>query len=307
MPNVFQPGEYMIGLGEVLWDMLPEGKKLGGAPANFAYHTAQVGVNSCVVSAIGDDKLGNEIVEMLEEKGMHYILETVPYPTGTVQVTLDDNGVPTYEIKEGVAWDNIPLTPALLQLAAKTRAVSFGSLGQRSAVSRETMNQFMDAMAQAGGDRYFIFDINLRQNFYTPEIIYDSMDRCNVMKINDEELVTISRIFGWPGIDLKDKCWILLGRYNLDMLVLTCGINGSYVFHHGNVSFMPTPVVEIVDTVGAGDTFSAVLMGCYLQGASIEDAHRNAVDCAAFVCTQPGAMPEMPPQLKAQIAASLPH
>lgn len=305
MPNVFEPGDYMVGLGEILWDMLPDGKKLGGAPANFAYHAGQAGVNACAVSAIGDDKLGTEIIDTLDARGMQYVLETAPYPTGTVQVTLDERGIPTYNIRQGVAWDNIPLTPRLLDLAAKTRAVSFGSLAQRSPVSKTTMNKFMDAMRDAGGKRYYIFDINLRQNFYTQETLCESLERCNIMKINDEEMVTISRIFSWPGIDLKDKCWLLLGKYNLDLLVLTCGINGSYVFAPGQLSFLPTPVVEVVDTVGAGDSFSAIFMASYLQGASIEDAHQNAVNCSAYVCTQPGAMPELPATLKEQIEASI--
>lgn len=304
MSNMFQPGEIITSLGEVLWDMLPDGKKVGGAPANFAYHCSQAGLESCTVSAIGHDKLGEELKEQFDEKKLNYILEVVDYPTGTVGVTLDERGVPVYDIKSGVAWDNVPLTPKIRALAKKTRAVCFGSLAQRSHVSRQTFTSFMDIMAQQEGPHYFIFDINLRQQFYTQEVICSSLERCNVLKINDEEMVIISRMFGWPGIDLKDKCWLLLGKYDLDILALTCGVNGSYVFTHGNISFLPTPQVDVVDTVGAGDSFSAVFMASYLQGATIQAAHHNAVEASAYVCTQPGAMPEMPEKLKEQIRNS---
>ena len=156
----------IVGMGEALWDVLPEGKKIGGAPANFAYHVSQFGFNSRVVSAVGDDKLGNEILENFSEKNLNFMIEKVPYPTGTVQVELDAEGVPCYDIKEGVAWDNIPFTPALEELAKQTRAVCFGSLAQRSVVSRETINKFLEAMPDDGG-QLRIFDINLRQSFYT--------------------------------------------------------------------------------------------------------------------------------------------
>ena len=227
---------FVVGMGEALWDVLPEGKKIGGAPANFAYHVSQFGLNSCVVSAVGDDKLGMEILDNFREKKLNCMIETVPYPTGTVQVELDAEGVPCYDIKEGVAWDNIPYTPALEGLARQTRSVCFGSLAQRSVVSRETINRFLSAMPDGEG-QYKIFDVNLRQGFYTKEILCNSMRQCNILKINDEELVTISRMFGYPGIDLQDKCWILLAKYNLKMLILTCGVNGSYVFTPGEVSF----------------------------------------------------------------------
>lgn len=286
----------VVGMGEALWDVLPEGKKLGGAPANFAYHVSQFGLGSRVVSAVGDDKLGHEILNNFREKGLDCLIETVPYPTGTVQVTLDDAGVPCYDIKEGVAWDNIPYTLALDSLARETRAVCFGSLAQRSVVSRETINRFLDTMPD-GESQLKIFDINLRQNFYTKEVLCQSMQRCNVLKINDEELVTISRMFGYPGIDLQDKCWILLGKYDLKMLILTCGVNGSYVFTPGRVYFQETPHVEVADTVGAGDSFTAAFVSGILKGMPVEDAHRLAVCASAYVCTQQGAMPVLPREL----------
>ena len=283
-------------MGEALWDVLPEGKKIGGAPANFAYHVSQFGLTSCVVSAVGPDALGKEIQENLTSKGLNHLIAEVPYPTGTVQVEINQAGVPQYEIKENVAWDNIPYTSQLESLAKRTQAVCFGSLAQRNVVSRETINRFLDAMPQTE-DSLIVFDVNLRQGFYNKEILCNSMKRCNILKINDEELVTVSRMFGYPGIDLQDKCWILLGKYNLKMLILTCGINGSYVFTPGNVSFQPTPKVDVADTVGAGDSFTAAFIASVLKGKSVAEAHSIAVRTSAFVCTKDGAMPVLPSDL----------
>lgn len=290
----------IVGMGEALWDVLPEGKKIGGAPANFAYHVSQFGFDSRVVSAVGNDKLGDEILQVFDGKQLKYQLPKVNYPTGTVQVALDNQGVPCYDIKENVAWDNIPFTDELKRLALSTRAVCFGSLAQRNEVSRTTINRFLDTMPDMEG-QLKIFDINLRQGFYTKEIIRESCRRCNVLKINDEELVVISRLFGYPGIDLQDKCWILLAKYNLRMLILTCGTNGSYVFTPGVISYQETPKVPVADTVGAGDSFTATFTASLLKGKSIPEAHKLAVEVSAYVCTQSGAMPVLPETLKERL------
>ena len=268
---------YVIGLGEALWDVLPEGKKLGGAPANFAYHAGQFlgQANTMAISALGEDT-------------------RVPYPTGTVQVQLDEQGIPTYDIRENVAWDNIPFTPEIEEVARNCRAVCFGSLAQRNVVSRENIHRFLDATPE---DCVKIFDINLRQNFYTKEVIQESMRRCNILKINDEELVIIGRMFGYPGLDIENKCWLILGKYDLDMLVLTCGTNGSYVFTPGQMSFQETPKVEVADTVGAGDSFTGSFCAAILNGKPVAEAHKLAVKVSAFVCTQNGAMPTIPASL----------
>lgn len=283
----------VIGIGEALFDVLPEGKKLGGAPANFAYHVSQFGLNSCAVSAMGDDELGKELEKELNDHHLNYQIDKVAYPTGTVQVSLDANGIPCYDIKEGAAWDNIPYTPALEELAKNCTAACFGSLAQRNEVSRNTIYRFLDHMPKEEGILK-IFDINLRQGFYNKEIITESIKRCNILKINDEELITVSRIFGYPGIDLENKCWLLLGKYNLKMLILTCGVNGSYVFTPGEVSFIETPKVEVADTVGAGDSFTGAFVASILKGKSVREAHKLAVKVSAFVCTQNGAMPVLP-------------
>ena len=262
---------YIVGLGEALWDVLPEGKKLGGAPANFAYHAGQfVGQkNTIAVSALGEDRLAEETTESLREHGLNYLMPRVPYPTGTVQVELDEQGIPTYDIKEG-------------------------SLAKRNVVSRENIQKFLDATPK---DCVKIFDITLRQNFYSKEVIQESMRRCNILKINDEELVLIGRMFGYPGLDIENKCWLILGKYNLDMLVLTCGTNGSYVFTPGQMSFQETPKVEVADTVGAGDSFTGSFCAAILSGKPVAEAHKLAVEVSAFVCTQNGAMPKLPEEL----------
>lgn len=289
----------IIGLGEALWDMLPEGKKLGGAPANFAYHAGQFGLDTLAVSALGEDKLAEETIEALEQNGLKYLMPRVPYATGTVQVTLTGEGIPTYEIKENVAWDNIPFTDEIKEAARNCRAVCFGSLAQRNIVSRQTIQQFLDATPD---DCIKICDINLRQQFYSKEILEESFKRCDILKINDEELVIVGRMFGYDNLDESAVCEQMVKEYNLQMLVLTCGTNGSHVFtSDGKHSFQPTPKVEVADTVGAGDSFTGSFCAAILNGKPVEEAHRIAVEVSAYVCTQNGAMPKYPAELVAKV------
>lgn len=282
--------KYCVGLGEILFDVLPTGSQLGGAPANFAYHAGQHGLHSVAVSAVGSDLLGDEALRLLDEKHLKYVMPRVDFPTGTVQVELDAEGVPTYDIKEGVAWDNIPFTDDIKEVAANAGAVCWGSLAQRNEVSRKSIYQFLEHTPK---DCLKVFDINLRQNFYTKDVICESMKRCNILKINDEELIQIGRMFGYPGLDIENKCWLILGKYNLDMLVLTCGVNGSYVFTPGCVSYQETPRVEVADTVGAGDSFTGSFCAAILSGKPVREAHKLAVEVSAYVCTQNGAMPDI--------------
>ena len=286
----------IVGLGEALWDCLPEGRDIGGAPANFAYHASQFGYEAHAVSAVGNDALGDETIEALRANGLKLCMPRVDFPTGQVLVSLDEDGVASYDIKEGSAWDNIPFTPEMEQLAGRCSAVCFGSLAQRNEVSRNAIYRFLNATPK-GCMR--IFDINLRQNFYSKEVIQESLRRCNVMKINDEELVIIGRMFGYPGLDIENKCWLILGKYNLDMLVLTCGVNGSYVFSKVAMSFLETPKVELADTVGSGALFTGAFVASILSGKTIPEAHRIGVNVSAYVCTQNGAMPAIPEELKA--------
>ena len=284
----------IVGIGEILWDVFPQGKILGGAPANFAYHESQFGLEGCAISAIGNDDLGKEIIECLNKKELKYIIEETPFPTGTVQVTLNNKGVPNYEICENVAWDNIPFTTDMEELAKKTKLVCFGSLAQRNSISRQTINQFLDMVPE---NSLKVFDINLRQHFYSEELIDQSLCRCNILKINDDEVLLVAKLFELEMSSEIEICNHLIKKYKLNMVVLTKGTLGSYVISSGHTSFKETPIVEVVDTVGAGDSFTAAFVASLLQGFSITDAHQTAVEVSAFVCTQQGAMPKLPESL----------
>ena len=286
---------YVVGLGEALWDVLPDGAKLGGAPANFAYHAAQFGFPAVAVSALGCDRLADCTEAAFGEKALEYIMPRVDFPTGVVNVSLDGDGIPTYDIATGVAWDNIPFTAEMQQVAENALAVCWGSLAQRSEVSRTTIMRFVDSTSD---DCLRVFDINLRQNFYSREVIEESMRRCSVLKINDEELVIVSRLLQLPGIDVREKCRALMTLYGMQMVVLTCGVNGSYVLTAEEESFCPTPRVEVADTVGAGDSFTGSFVAGLLEGKTMRQAHERAVNVSAFVCTQAGAMPVIPSDLK---------
>ena len=286
---------YIVGIGEALWDMLPEGRKIGGAPANFTYHVSQFGLDAVAVSAVGDDELGAEIRQTFEEKDLQTQLATVPYPTGTVAVTLDAKGIPHYEICEGVAWDNIPFSPELEALARNTIAVCYGTLAQRNSVSRKTIESFIAAMP---ADGIKICDINLRGTFYDKEVLESSMRACDILKINDEEIDEVSRLLGAEFPTQRMAALNLMSRYEVDILILTCGTNGSYIYSmDGTESFLPTPKVKVADTVGAGDSFTGAFIAALLCGKDIKKAHALAVEVSAYVCTQNGAMPELPDEI----------
>lgn len=333
--------EYIVGIGELLWDVLPDGRRLGGAPANFAYHVSQFGLKSVVVSAVGRDEAGDAAVRELEamsthpfpdsesdrsdgswysaesglpEKsglpvksvsswlvsgGFYTLIDKVDSPTGTVDIRLDAAGVPQYNIRMPVAWDSISWTPALRQLASRTRAVCFGTLSRRSPVSRRTISEFVDAVPRVEG-YWRILDINLRQQFYGRDIVLHALSQCNVLKINDEELAVLSGMLSLSGDDILSLCRDIMQRYGLKILILTCGVRGSYVFSSigRDVSFIGTPKVVVADTVGAGDSFTAAFTSALIRGLPIPDAHRLAVNVSAYVCTCQGAMPPLPEDLR---------
>ncbi len=277
----------IVGIGELLWDMLPSGKAIGGAPANFAYHAGRLGEEGWVVSAVGDDALGHEILDVLDEKRLHSLVAMVDKPTGTVQVSLDDAGVPTYTIVEDVAWDHIPFTPKMQDLASRADAVCFGSLVQRNG-SRASVLKFLEAVPASA---LKVFDINLRQHFYTPEILRKSLEIADVLKINDEEIVTLSEMFGL-GSDPREACRKLIGQYSLRFVLLTKGARGSEVISPDEVIPQGVGKVDVVDTVGAGDAFTAAFTVAYLRGDSLADAQKLAGEVTAYVCSHKGAMPE---------------
>lgn len=277
----------IVGIGELLWDMLPSGKAIGGAPANFAYHAGRLGEEGWVVSAVGDDALGHEILDVLDEKRLHSLVSMVDKPTGTVQVSLDDAGVPTYTIVKDVAWDHIPFTPKMQDLASRADAVCFGSLVQRNG-SRASVLKFLEAVPASA---LKVFDINLRQHFYTPEILRKSLEIADVLKINDEEIVTLSEMFGL-GSDPREACRKLIGQYSLRFVLLTKGAQGSEVISPDEVIPQGVGKVDVVDTVGAGDAFTAAFTVAYLRGDSLADAQKLAGEVTAYVCSHKGAMPE---------------
>ena len=279
----------ITGIGDALWDLLPDGRKIGGAPANFAYYMKQFGFDATVVTAVGDDELGEEIKQTFARMDLKHQTEVVGYPTGIVRIELDDRGIPAYEIVENVAYDHIPYTSGLDEIARTCNVVCFGTLAQRNEVSRNTITRFLDAMP-ATGETYKVFDINLRQNFYSKEMIAESLKRSNVFKVNDEELAVVKQMFAYGGETMEETCRMILSDWDLKYLILTCGTNGSYIFAEGEESFMDTPKVEVADTVGAGDSFIASFMASILKGTSIKDAHELAVKLSAFVCTQYGGM-----------------
>lgn len=285
----------ITGIGEALWDILPEGKKIGGAPANFAYHCSQFGYESYVASAVGNDLLGDEIINALQSSGLKQEIARVDYPTGTVKVVLDSKGIPTYDICENVAWDNIAFTQQLKALARHTTAVCFGSLAQRSPISRKAIRQFLSAMPDNG---LKIFDINLRQKYYSKQIIEESLKECNILKINDEELIILNNIFGYKDLEIQENCNKIIQDFKLKEIIVTCGAKGSYVASaEGTFNFEPTPKIKVADTVGAGDSFTAAYCSATLAGKNCIEAHKLAVEVSSYVCTCNGAMPKLPKHL----------
>lgn len=287
---------FIVGIGDALWDCLPEGRKLGGAPANFAYYMAQFGYESVAVSAVGEDSLGVEIKEEFDRMELKHILQVNGHDTGTVAVDVDEKGMPTYDIRENVAYDYLEFTAELKEIAGKCNVACFGSMTQRNPVSRMTIRRFLETMPQGEGI-YKVFDINLRQNFYSKETISESLKLCNVFKLNDEELVIVKEMFGYEDGSDMDLCRRIMEDWNLEFLILTCGVNGSHVFAVDDYSFMTTPNVDVADTVGAGDSFISAFMALFLSGKGIRKAHEAAVEVSAYVCTQYGAMLKLPDEI----------
>lgn len=278
----------VIGVGELLWDVLPAGRRIGGAPVNFVHYVNALGCEGYAVSAIGRDASGDDLLAEFCRTGLDAsYLQRNDFPTGAVGVTLDDKGIPAYQIYEGVAWDNICPDERTLALAREADAVCWGSLAQRSEVSRRTILAIVDATPAAS---LRIFDINLRQHFYDRNLIEASLQRATILKLNDDELAVLSPMFALAG-DEESRLRALIAQFALQGIVYTKGAEGSLILPaDGSRSYVATPRVEVADTVGAGDSFTATFVAMLLQGKTVGEAHRKAVAVAAHVCTCNGAI-----------------
>ena len=279
-----------VGIGELLWDLLPTGKLVGGAPSNFAYHTQQQGAFSCIVSAVGNDSNGNEIKEALLEKNLttDYI-QTVDYPTGTVDVNLNPLGEPSYSINENVAWDYISLPKNIDKQIKNTAILCFGSLAQRNAHTRNSIKKIIQ---KVNDDCLIVFDINIRQSYYNKEIIQESLEICNVLKLNVDELAILRSLFNLKGLDDKVVIEKLMKQYNLKLVALTYGSKGSVLITPTDESQLETPKINVIDTIGAGDSFTATMAMEFVKGQSLDKVHQRAIEVSSFVCQSNGAMPD---------------
>ncbi len=284
---------FCIGLGEVLWALLPGGRQLGGAPANFAYHAHALGAESLVVSRVGRDDLGRDLLERLNTLGLSTsgIAVDPVAPTGSVSVTLDPTGKPAYTIHLDVAWDLLEADPEGLRAAAGADAVCFGTLAQRHPVARESIRRLLQATRP---DALCIFDINLRQRFWSREVIVESLALATVLKLNDEELPILADLLGWSGDDDHRLLARLAERFDLRAVALTRGARGSLLWTAGRTWSWPGSDLKVADTVGAGDSYTAALALGLLSGKAPEDSLCIAHRVADFVCTQSGATPPMP-------------
>ena len=291
-----------VGLGELLWDMLPKGKQIGGAPFNFARHCNQLGLEGFPVSQIGIDELGNETVSLLKDWGItpDFVSRDPQHETGTVNIRLDDQGKPNYEIRDDAAWDFIQHNLLLEQLAPKVDIVCFGTLAQRSDASRFTIYSFLDRMSS---DAIKLFDVNLRQHFYSIGSIETSLERASILKLSDEELPVLKNAFSLSG-SVEVQLSELKNRFELKLIAYTRGAEGSLLIDGSGTDDHPGTTITTIDTIGAGDSFSATLCAGLLQGLPLAQLNENANQVAAYVCSQRGATPVLPESIVKNVSYS---
>jgi len=290
----------VIGVGEVLWDLLLTGPQLGGAPANFAYHAHALGAQTQVITRVGKDDYGREIIRRFRRMGLPETTvqmdDTVP--TGTAMVALSGDGLAQFTIQENVAWDHIAGTREAIVAASEAHAICFGSLAQRSEPSRNTIQQLV---AETPADALRVFDINLRQHFYSRGLIEQSLQAANVLKLNDDELPTLAEMFGLTGFaehQIKHQIEWLAHTFSLRLVAFTRGANGSLLYQKDNNevrwSDCPSRPVKVVDTVGAGDSFTAAMVLGLLRKMNLDEINTIANEVARYVCSEPGATPALP-------------
>lgn len=278
----------IIGIGEVVWDCFPEGKKLGGAPINFCFFAKELGADSYPVTAIGKDELGDETLVILKETGLdlRYVSRN-NLPTGKVLVSLNEAGVPQYNIIENVAWDAIECSRELMEFVSDADVVCWGSLAQRSEKSRIAILKLIDALPDTS---LKVFDVNIRQHFYSTDLIAESLQKANILKLNEDELPLLISLLSLSA-DFDEAIAELISRFSLRYVIFTQGAVCSGIYDaNGKVSSIDTPKVVVADTVGAGDSFTAAFVVNILKGKSVAESHRKAVDISAYTCTQRGAI-----------------
>ena len=295
----------LVGIGEVLWDLLPGGRQLGGAPANFAYHARALGSEARIISRVGKDANGRDILEQLRKLGVptDCIELDRDAPTGTVSVEVASDGQPRFTIHENVAWDRLTGEEAGRRAVAEADAVCFGTLAQRSETSRRAIRALLQT---ASPESLRILDVNLRQQFYSPELIAESLALANVLKVNDTELPRLAEMFGLTG-DERSQISQLIGRHQFRAVALTRGGHGSLLFADGRWSDHPGTPTTVVDTVGAGDSFTAAMTLGLLAGWELDLVNARANAIAAYVCSFPGATPPLPTHLREPFESNKAH
>jgi fructokinase len=294
----------VVGLGELLWDLLPAGQQLGGAPANFAYITNLLGDAGIPASRVGRDSLGDEAIQRLAQLGLNaaFVQRDPIHPTGTVKIEIDKGGQPGFDISAPVAWDFLEWTPSWQRLAQEADAVCFGSLAQRSFPSRSMIRSFLQATRT---EAIRIFDVNLRQNFYTAQILSESMKLATLVKLNHEELPKVLHLLECENSGEKDLALRLVSSYDLKLVCVTRGNGGSLLISSDECSEHPGFRVKVADTVGAGDAFTAALVHGYLRRASLAQINESANRIGAWVASQSGATPTPGPGGLAQALSEI--
>ncbi len=280
----------VICLGEVLWDMLPTEKVAGGAPMNVAFHLNQLGISTAMVSKVGSDDLGKEIIDFLKQKNIRtdYLQQDDAHPTGTVKVCLDANGHPSYEIVENVAWDYIEATEQIIPLLKASRALVFGTLMARSPISRQTLLRFIEAAPVR------VLDVNLRSPFFSKKLLDELLPLADIVKMNDSELDIIAEWNAVKGTQHEKMSWIK-SHYHTELLIVTRGEHGAIVLNSAD-EYIQHKGYEVVvkDTIGSGDAFLASYLSKHLRSESVENCLDFACRMGAFVATQSGGTPDLP-------------